>query len=47
VFLVDTKRQTVTVRDALGTKFIGRDAMVTHPSLPGFAMPSNDLFEEP
>jgi Uma2 family endonuclease len=47
VFLVDTKRQTVTVRDAYGARVIGRDAMVTHASLPGFAMSVNDLFEEP
>jgi len=47
VFLVDTKRQMVTVRDAAGSRTIKRDEIVTHPSLPGFAMPAQALFEEP
>ena len=47
VFLVDTTNQTVTVRDAQGAKVVDRDALVAHPSLAGFAMPANDLFEEP
>jgi Uma2 family endonuclease len=47
VFLVDTENQTVTVRDAQSAKIIGPDAVVAHPSLPGFAMPARELFEEP
>jgi len=47
VFLVDTKHQTVTIRDAQDAEVIARDAVITHPSLPGFAMKANDLFEEP
>jgi Uma2 family endonuclease len=47
VFTVDTKQQTVTVREARGEEIIGQDAVVTHPSLPGFAMPARGLFEEP
>lgn len=47
VFLVDTKHQTVTVRDAQSAQVVGHDEVVTHPSLPGFAMPARGLFEEP
>jgi Uma2 family endonuclease len=47
VFIVDTNAQTVTVRDASGQRVIGRDEIVQHASLPGFAMPARALFEEP
>jgi Uma2 family endonuclease len=47
VFLVDTKHQTVTVRDAAGSETIDFNGIVSHSSLPGFAMPARALFEEP
>ncbi len=47
VFIVDTDDQTVTVRDASGQRIIDRDGIVSHASMPGFAMPARALFEEP
>ena len=47
VFIVNTDEQTVTVRDASGQRIIGRDGIVSHESLPGFAMPARSLFEGP
>jgi Uma2 family endonuclease len=47
IFLVDTKRQTVTIVDAEGLQTITRGALVTHEALPDFAMPARNLFEAP
>jgi Uma2 family endonuclease len=47
VFLVDTDRQTIAVRDAEGDRIITRDAEVRHSSLAGFSMPARELFDEP
>ena len=47
LFLVDTKAQTATSRDAEGSHTFCADAVVEHRSLPGFALPSNTLFELP
>jgi Uma2 family endonuclease len=47
VFLVDTDKQTITVRDADGERVITRDADVTHRSLAGFSMLARELFDEP
>jgi Uma2 family endonuclease len=47
VFLVNTDDETVTIREPGATTTLNGDAIVTHPSLPGFAMPARTLFEEP
>jgi Uma2 family endonuclease len=47
VFLVDTRRETVIIRDAAGTRTTACDEIVTHEALSGFAMPARSLFEEP
>jgi Uma2 family endonuclease len=47
VFLVDTKIETVTIRDADAARTFTRDQIVSHPSLPGFAMTARTLFERP
>jgi len=47
VFLVDTRRRTVTILDAARSRTVAHEALVTHESLPGFAMPARNLFEAP
>lgn len=47
VFLVDTRRQTVTILDTERSRTVTRDALVMHASLPGFAMPARNLFDAP
>jgi Uma2 family endonuclease len=47
VFLVNTDDQTVTIREPGLTATLDSDAIVSHPSMPGFAMPARLLFEEP
>lgn len=47
VFLVDTRRQLVTIRGAAGARTVASGALVTHEALPGFAMPARSLFEPP
>ena len=47
IFLVDTQKETVTVRDAGEPRNLTRDQSVSHPSLPGFSMPARTLFERP
>jgi Uma2 family endonuclease len=47
VFVVNTDDETVTIRELGAARTLDRDVTVTHPSLPGFAMPARTLFEEP
>ena len=47
VFLVDTKAQTVTVRDGSPPVVLGRGQDVRHKSLVGFSMPARQLFDPP
>jgi Uma2 family endonuclease len=47
VFLVDTDREVVDVRDLQGQREIGRDATIVHPALPGFQLQVDDLFAIP
>ena len=47
VFLVHTRDQTVTIRDADKAKTIDRNGIVRHKSLPGFALRARKLFDEP
>ena len=47
VFLVDTKRETVVVRDAHGAQTLTRGDAITHESLPGFVLPAATLFDRP
>lgn len=47
VFLVDPKSQSVTVCDANGKKRLGRDDLIKHSALRGFALPVKTLFELP
>ena len=47
VFLVDTKAQTVTVRDGSPQVVLGRAKDVRHQSLEGFSMPARLLFDPP
>ena len=47
VFLVDTKAQTVTVRDGLSAIVLGREQDIYHGSLDGFGMPARQLFDPP
>jgi Uma2 family endonuclease len=47
VFLVDTKSQTVTIRDGSWPVVFDRSQDVQHPSLSGFTMPARHLFDPP
>jgi Uma2 family endonuclease len=47
VFLVDTGRETVIVRDGAEPRSFTREDVVTHPSLPGFTILARTLFERP
>jgi Uma2 family endonuclease len=47
IFLVDTKKEVVAARDRRGETIYGRDEIVGHPALQGFAMPVVTLFERP
>ena len=47
VFTVNTRTQTVVIQDRASERIIGRDATVTHASLPGFGLRARTLFEEP
>lgn len=47
IFLVDTKQETVTIRDGEEPRTFSRDLIVSHPCLPGFAMLARTLFERP
>ena len=47
VFLVDTKRRTVTILDSAASRTIARDGIVTHETLPGFFLPARTLFDPP
>lgn len=47
IFLVDTREETVTVRDGREPRTFTREEIVSHASLPGFAMPARTLFERP
>lgn len=45
IFLVDTARKTVSVRDRDGSRTIDERGVVEHPSLPALSFPANQLFE--
>jgi len=45
VFLVDTDRETVTIRDGVQSRVLRKDDVVRHDSLPDFALPVQMLFE--
>jgi len=47
IFLADTKKETVTIRDGDAPRTFSRDLIVSHTCLPGFAMPARTLFERP
>ena len=47
VFLVDTEKRTVAVRDVDGRRLLGESEFVEHGSLPGLSFPVRDLFESP
>jgi len=47
VFLVDTDRKIVTVRDRHGSRVVSNAEPVTHEAVPGFSMEANTLFELP
>jgi len=47
VFLVDTERRTVTIRDPAHLKVLHESDFVEHPSLPGLRFATRDLFESP
>jgi Uma2 family endonuclease len=47
IFLVDTKRETVSARDRGGERIYKRGELVRHESLPGFAVPVDALFDRP
>jgi Uma2 family endonuclease len=47
VFIVNTSHQTVTICDTGGRQILGGNEIVSHASLPDFAMPARTLFEEP
>src|SRR5579863_8277736 len=47
VFLVDTRRRQVTIRDRHGSELVGVDGIVIHPSLDGFSLRTNMLFFTP
>lgn len=47
VYLVDTDREVVTVRDLQGQREIGRGATIVHPALPDFQLEVDDLFTIP
>jgi len=47
VFLVDTRAQTVTMRDGKQPRIFGSSDDVEHTSLPGFRMPVRTLFDRP
>jgi Uma2 family endonuclease len=47
VFEVNTSQRTVVVHDRREPRTFGFDSVIEHESLPGFAMPTRTLFEEP
>jgi|ERR1022692_3889789 Uma2 family endonuclease len=47
VFLVDTRAQTVTVRDCSPPVVLDREQNVEHRRLDGFSMPARQLFDPP
>jgi Uma2 family endonuclease len=47
VFEVNTRDRTVIVHDLGKARTFGFDSVIEHESLPGFAMPTRMLFEEP
>ncbi len=47
IFLVDTKKRTVTARHAGSVVRFQAGDVITHPALPGFALASSTLFELP
>lgn len=47
VFLVDTEKRTVAVRDVDGRRLLRESEFVEHRSLPGLRFPVRDLFESP
>ena len=47
IFLVDTRRETVIARDLKAQRIFKRGDLVSHESLPDFAMPVAALFDRP
>ena len=47
IFLVDTERETVRVRDARGERSLTADQTLGHETLPGFRLQVSDLFSMP
>lgn len=47
VFLVDTERRSVTVREPDSTRSVEEDAVLTHDALPGFELLVSELFSVP
>ena len=47
IFLVDTERRTVTIRDNRQPHVLHESDFVEHPSLPGLRFAVRDLFESP
>ena len=45
IFIVDTTRKVVTARDGGETKVFASNAILTHPSTPGFALSLEQLFK--
>lgn len=47
IFLVDPQTKTVSIRDPQGARTVGRDGLIEHSALPGFALEARTLFELP
>jgi Uma2 family endonuclease len=45
VFLVDTDKQTIALRDGETSRVYSRDDSIRHRALPGFAMQARTLFD--
>ncbi len=44
IFLVDTERRIVTIRDVHGERTLAEDGVLQHEALPGFRLNVHDLF---
>ena len=47
IFLVDTEKRAVHVRDGRGERVVAENNVLTHESLPGFKLDVRDLFSVP
>jgi len=47
IFLVDPDEKNVIVMDAEGSRVVGDDGVLEHPTLPGFSLPVRTLFDRP